>query len=188
MTGLTRQLLTAAFLIALGLSAATAVAAPDTAALARQLASHSPECGQFRQIRWLADFEIDIESTGTFRRTEEGIIWRTETPVETEVRLSADNPDLPPGFHLVLPVMTALLGGDWERLNEHFQIDVSGELAAWSAELTPLDSRVAAQLPLLRVAGGQLLENIEMIFADGDRLSLNLSAVECASDTVPQTP
>lgn len=188
MITLTRQLLCGGLGIALGLASTAASAGPDTTALARQLATNSPECGQFSQSRWLADFEIAIESSGTFMRRDEAIIWRTETPVATEVHLSADNPDLPPGFRLVLPVMTALLGGEWERLQTHFAIDASGELADWSAQLTPLDERVAARLPLIRVTGNQVLETIQMHFADGDRLDLHLASTRCPTDRAPQTP
>jgi hypothetical protein len=188
MIRLTRHFLCSGLWIALGLGPAASLAAPDTAALARQLASHSPGCGSFNQSRWLADFEIDIKSSGTFVRSDEAIIWRTETPVVTEVHLSAANPDLPPGFRHVVPVMTALLGGEWERLRDHFAIDASGELDVWSAKLTPLDDRVASQLPLIRVTGGEVLESVQMHFADGDRLDLRLQAARCAADPAPPTP
>lgn len=188
MTGPVRQLLSAALLLSLGLNTAPSAAAPDSADLARQLTSHSPECGRFSQNRWLADFAIDIESTGTFRRTGEAIVWSTETPVQNTIHLSADNPDLPPGFRLVVPVMTALLGGDWERLNEHFQADISGDLASWQADLVPLDSRVATRLPKLHIEGGRLLEKIDMHFAEGDQLTLSLTPVQCPGNVPADRP
>lgn len=182
------RLLGAPLLIALALGSSPSLAAPDTAALTRQLALHSPECGHFSQRRWLADFEIDVHSSGTFRQKDEAIIWRTETPVKTEVNLSAANPDLPPGFRIVLPIMTALLGGDWGRLQEHFRVEVTGELDSWRAALEPTDSRIAARLPLIQVEGSTVLETIVMNFADGDRLQLSLSPATCSPALAPHTP
>lgn len=188
MKHLARRLLSGMLLIALGQVSAISAAAPDTIALTRQLANHSPECGHFTQSRWLADFEIDVRSTGTFQQKDEAIIWRTETPVVTEVLLSAANPDLPPGFRVVLPIMTALLGGDWTRLQDHFQIDVAGELENWNAALTPVDSRVASRLPLIQVEGSTILETIVMNFADGDRLHLHLGAAVCPPPEAQRAP
>lgn len=160
----------------------------DTDALSQQLAEQSPACGTFKQSRWLADFELDLPSSGSFQRLDDAIIWRTETPVRTEIRLSQDNSELPPGYRLLLPVMSALLGGNWQHLQDHFEIVPDGDLTSWSAQLTPRDSRVAATLPLIEVTGGHHLGTIAMSFADGDRLSIDLSPASCTLAPVPQQP
>lgn len=178
-----------ALLFICGMNAAGSVfAALDSDALSRQLAEQSPACGTFQQNRWLADFELDLPSSGSFQRFDDAVIWRTETPVRSEIRLSQDNTELPPGYRLLLPVMNALLGGNWQDLQDHFQIATEGDLSSWSAQLTPLDSRVAATLPLIEVSGGQQLETIAMRFADGDRLGIALSPATCTLDPVPQQP
>ncbi|WOD12048.1 LolA-related protein [Pseudomonas sp. NyZ704] len=189
MTPFTHRCAHPALVFACSIMVATmAQAAPDAAALSQQLAQHSPECGTFQQNRWLADFELDLPSSGSFQRLDQALIWRTETPVQTEIRLSQDNAELPPGYRMLLPVMTALLEGDWQRLQDHFQIVTDGELSSWAAKLTPLDSRVAATLPSIKVKGGQQLVHIAMAFADGDRLNIDLTPATCEPDPAPQAP
>lgn len=151
--------------------------------LLSHLRSNAPECGQFEQSRWLADFEMQLDSSGGFQRQADGLIWRTTQPVTSEIELSANNPDLPLGYQAILPVFNGLLAGDWQRLDDYFSTQVSGTLTAWRAELTPRNEQVAAQLITLVIEGAEQLEQIVLTFADGDRMDIRLSATPCPSST-----
>jgi hypothetical protein len=181
-----RFFLSVALLLACTLNAfADNPAALDSDVLSRQLAEHSPACGAFEQRQWLADFEMELASTGSFERRNDGLNWRTETPVQTEILLGDDNPELPSGYRLLLPILTGVLSGDWQRLSDHFRIDTRGELAAWRAELVPVDNQIAARLPLIRLQGGQFVEHIDLHFADEDRLQLSISPAPCPAEPSP---
>ena len=153
------------------------------AELVDHLRSNAPECGRFEQSRWLADFEMQLESSGEFQRQADGLIWRTTQPVSSEIVLSANNPDLPLGYQAILPVFNGLLAGDWQRLDEYFSTQLSGSLTAWRAELTPRNEQVAAQLVALTIEGAEQLEHIALTFGDGDRMDIRLAATPCPPST-----
>lgn len=164
--------------------AGAAKAAPDAGRLAQQLREHAPTCGRFTQRRWMADLDTGLDSAGHFRRQGEALIWQTLTPVADRVRLAPDNPDLPLGLKAMLPVLTGLLAGDWPTLEQHFEVRLEGEIAAWRARLAPRDPAVAERLESLRVEGGDRVERVSLRFTDGDRLTLELEPADCdALDT-----
>ncbi|EPC01168.1 hypothetical protein L861_11375 [Litchfieldella anticariensis FP35 = DSM 16096] len=154
-------------------------AIPDDDKLAERLATHAPSCGRFEQSRWLADLETQLDSRGHFRQREDGLVWQTTAPVQDRVVLSEDNDDLPLGFQVIAPVFSGLLSGDWQALERHFTIELSGELKDWRARLVPKDVAVGERLTQLLVSGHQQVEQVELEFADGDRLNLTLTPAAC---------
>tara|TARA_R110000764_G_scaffold37990_2_gene84138 strand:- start:483 stop:1028 length:546 start_codon:yes stop_codon:yes gene_type:complete len=158
-----------------------AAAELNSAALGNQLAEHSPACSRFEQTRWLADLEAELASSGYFQRSEQGLVWHTLTPVDSRLVLNADNPDMPLAYQVILPVLTGLLGGDWAALQQHFTLQLQGELSDWRAELTPTDAAVAERLQHLQVSGAEQVEQLQIDFVSGDRMTLQLSAADCAT-------
>ncbi|KPQ22671.1 LolA family protein [Halomonas sp. HL-93] len=157
----------------------TTWAAPDGAALADRLAKHAPQCGRFEQTRHLVDLETQLDSRGHFEQRDEGLVWETTSPVQERVVLSEDNDDLPAGFQVIAPVFSGLLGGHWQALEEHFTIELSGELDNWQATLTPNQSSVSERLNQLVVSGDQRVEKVALEFTNDDRLDLTLTAASC---------
>ncbi|GGX86723.1 hypothetical protein GCM10007160_12590 [Litchfieldella qijiaojingensis] len=167
---------------ALCLIASPAVGAtPDGDALAERLATHAPQCGRFEQSRWLADLEMRLDSRGHFQQREDGLVWQTTAPIQDRVVLSQNNDSLPLGFQVIAPVFTGLLSGDWQALEHHFTIELSGELEDWRARLVPSEATVAERLTRLLVSGNQQVEQVELEFDDGDRLDLTLIPAACES-------
>lgn len=158
-----------------------AVAALDSAALGAQLAEHSPACNRFEQTRWLADLEAELASSGYFQRSEQQLVWHTLTPVDSRLVLDADNPDLPLAYQVILPVLTGLLSGDWAALQQHFSVDLQGQLEAWQASLTPTDAAVAERLQRLQVSGAEQVRELQIRFVSGDLMNLQLSPADCAT-------
>lgn len=158
-----------------------AAAVLDSTTLGAQLAERSPQCSHFAQTRWLADLQAELASTGYFQRGDEGLIWQTLTPVDSRLVLNADNPDMPLAYQMILPVLNGLLGGDWAALQEHFALELSGELSDWQAELNPTDSLVAERLKQLQVSGGEQVRQLQIDFVSGDRMTLQLSPADCAA-------
>lgn len=181
-----RRLPRAAARIALAstlLSCASLMAAdsdtPSLTALSQQLGEQAPDCVRFEQRRWMQDLGTELPSSGYFQRQASGLVWQTLSPVKDRVVLSADNPDLPPGLKALLPVLSGLLAGNWDRLEQHFKVDLSGSMAAWQAELEPLDSAVAERLEGVRLSGSSKVDHLKVSFVDGDRLTLELTPLDC---------
>ena len=158
-----------------------AVADTTDTELLTQLRSNAPDCGRFEQSRWLADFEMHLNSSGEFQRQPDGLIWRTTQPVISEVALTTDNPDLPLGYQAILPVFNGLLAGNLDSLNEYFTTRLHGSSTAWRAELTPRSEQVAAQLTGLVIEGAEQLEHIAVTFGDGDRMDIKLTPTACSA-------
>lgn len=168
------------WLLALLLPLAAPVCAQITdAELIEQLTARSVDCGNFEQSRWLADFQLQLDSRGQFKRQPDALIWRTAEPVLSEVVLSADNPELPLGYQVILPVFNGLLGGDLDALDNNFSRELSGTKDAWQATLTPHNPQLAAHLTWLRIQGGTQLEQISVQFGDGDRIQIQLTSSPC---------
>ncbi|CAM0557212.1 LolA-related protein [Vreelandella titanicae] len=153
----------------------------DGDALAERLAAHAPQCGRFDQSRWLADLDAQLDSRGYFEQQANGLVWQTTSPVRDRVVMSEDNDELPMGFQVVAPVLGGLLSGNWQRLESHFTIELSGALDDWQAKLTPSEVHIAERLSQLLVQGNQQVEHVELMFTNDDRLNLTLAAVDCAS-------
>lgn len=167
--------------VALGLISPAVWAAPDSDALAERLITHVPQCGRFEQSRWLADFETRLDSRGYFQQREEGFVWQTTAPIQDRVILSEGNDDLPLGFQIIAPVFTSLLSGNWQAVERHFTIELSGELDDWQATLVPNEAAVAERLTRLLVGGNRQVERVGLEFADGDRLDLTLTPATCGN-------
>lgn len=166
-----------------------AVAAPDEDDLAERLAVNAPQCGRFEQSRWMADLDTQLDSRGYFEHQQDGLVWQTTAPINDRVILSEDNDELPTGFQVIAPMLGGLLSGDWQLLERHFTIELSGEQQNWQAKLTPKEASVAERLTQLHVQGSQQVDEVEIDFANDDRLSLTLTAADCDSldDSDPAT-
>nr|WP_300314498.1 LolA-related protein [Halomonas sp.] len=151
----------------------------DLAELSQRLSEEAPECVEFQQQRWLADLGTQVDSQGYFQRQSQGFIWQTLTPVNDRVVLTPDNPDLPPGLKAMLPVLSGLLQGDWARLEQHFSIDLKGSIEQWNATLTPTDDIVSERLEQIQLNGADRIDQLHLVFRNGDRLMLELSAAPC---------
>ncbi|HDZ56544.1 MAG TPA: hypothetical protein ENI17_13460 [Pseudomonas xinjiangensis] len=170
----------------LALASLPAYAKSSDKELLKHLRTNVPECGQFEQSRWLADFDMHLNSRGTFQRQTDGLIWQTIQPVQSQVVLSENNPDLPLGYQAILPIFNGLLVGNWQSLDQYFATQLSGTVENWRAELTPRNEQVAAQLTDLVIEGAAQLERIAISFGDGDRMDIRLTETPCPTPVETQ--
>lgn len=169
--------------VALMLVAAAPAAQAEDASAAELPAIELAQCARFAQEREMADLDTTLKSAGYFLRRDDALIWQTTRPVNDRVRLAADNPELPRALKMMLPVLTGLLDGNWEALQEHFAVkrpDAERDTPdAWQARLTPLDDAVAERLERIDAAGGERVERLAMAFTNGDRVTIRLTPADC---------
>ncbi len=78
--------------------------------------------------------------------------------------------DAVPELSALVDALRGTLNGDAAALQKHFSTEVSGTNAKWVLLLTPLDSRLAAQVKALEIVGqGPDLRSIDLRLAGGDR-------------------
>ena len=71
----------------------------------------------------------------------------------------------------------ATLAGDRAALERYFTVQLSGSLAQWTLELTPLDAGIAQAVQRIRIeGGGDALHSVETRQGDGDVSVLTVGA------------
>jgi hypothetical protein len=76
----------------------------------------------------------------------------------------------------LVEAMRGTLSGDGATLQRYFKSTVSGTSAKWTLDLTPIDSRLAAQVRSMRISGrASDVLGLEMEFVGGDRSVMNIS-------------
>lgn len=183
---MTSRLAIAATALLLTASAFGASAAEfDARALTQQLARTAPVCGDFQQTRWLEDVGAQLKSRGQFHligdpNAPEGLVWDTTSPIEDRLEMrpnASEGPDgepLPADQQAMAELLVNFFHGDWQALEEHFTLQLTGSADDWQASLTPRDARLAEAIEHLEIEGGSWLDHLTLTSGDGDRLALTL--------------
>ena len=174
-------------LVMLSASLPSAYAAEfDARALTEQLARTAPTCGDFKQVRWLEDVGVDVKSQGHFALlgdpvSPEGLVWETTSPIENrlEMRPGSDKgpngEKLPADQQAMAELLINFFHGDWQALEEHFDLTLTGTPEDWQATLTPNNAQLAEAIEHLEIDGSSWLEHLTLNSTDGDRLTLTLT-------------
>ncbi len=96
-------------------------------------------------------------------------IERPGKPVD-EIRLAAE-----PALASYAQGLRAILGGDTAMLNEHFEVNLAGDTAAWTLTLLPRSARLQTALTRLILTGANgLIQSIETTDPAGDIETLTI--------------
>ena len=78
------------------------------------------------------------------------------------------------------------LSGDGATLQRYFKSTVTGAPGKWTLDLSPMDSRLAAQVRSIRISGrASDVLGLEMEFVGGDRSVMNITPGAAASAPAP---
>ncbi|TDX32828.1 outer membrane lipoprotein carrier protein LolA [Modicisalibacter xianhensis] len=153
--------------------------------------------GRFEQQRHLADLDTQLTSRGHFRyQRDERIVWVLESPIEDRLEFTPDSAaniddtlgGNQRGRDQVAALLLDLLGGDWQALQTHFRIELSGDAGDWQVDLTPLSDALRARLSEIRVEGSQYLDDLTLHAANGDRLHVRFFDQQPATEDRDVTP
>lgn len=181
-----------AFVLALAFCAVPAFAAagfelPELMAL---LAKQKSGEARFTEQRFVHGLEGPLDASGTLSfDAPDKLVRRTLSPRIETMAVEGNTLTLSRGGRnrtLALDSMPELLGlveamrgtltGDGATLQRYFRSTVSGSSAKWTLDLTPLDSRLAAQVRSMRISGrASDVLGLEMEFVGGDRSVMNIT-------------
>ncbi|RYF79993.1 MAG: outer membrane lipoprotein carrier protein LolA [Comamonadaceae bacterium] len=148
---------------------------------------------RFTEQRFVKGLDGPLDATGVLHFTPpDRLERRTLTPRAESMRVDGNVIVLSRGGRtrtVTLDSMPELLGmvealrgtlsGNAPQLQRYFRPQLSGDAAAWSLQLEPLDKALAAQLVRLRISGAQgEVRGVEMEFVGGDRSVMKIEPVK----------
>jgi len=173
------------------LPAASPPASDPLDALMHELAAHPSGHVTFTEVQYLGVLERPLESSGELAyqapdRLEKRIVKpRPETLVLAHGALSATRGKITRTMDLaawpqVAPLLESLratLTGDRATLERIFSVELTGNAARWTLELTPLDPEAARAVTRVIITGQNAnLRTVEILQTDGDHSLLTIGA------------
>ncbi|WP_390343841.1 LolA-related protein [Variovorax boronicumulans] len=176
--------------LAVAFCAAPAWAAFDLPELMGLLAKQKSGEARFTEQRFVHGLEGPLDASGTLSfEAPDKLVRRTLSPrIETmsvdgnTLTLSRGNRnrtlalDSMPELLGLVEAMRGTLSGDGATLQRYFKSTVTGAAGKWTLDLTPNDSRLAAQVRSMRITGrNSEVLGLEMEFVGGDRSVMHIS-------------
>ena len=147
--------------------------------------------GNFTQVKTIKKINRNLNSSGTFIFSLDGIMWNTQKPFPSvlAVGMTSVIQTMPDGEQNVIDAssnrifrsssgtLSSMFSGNAESLYSDFNIEFSSSGKTWNAVLTPKDSTVAAVLSSIAVSGESLSEVDKIIMTEsgGDTITYNFT-------------
>lgn len=157
--------------------------------------------GQFTQEKTFSIMTRPLKSSGNFVLDKNrGIWWHNITPIPGDMVLSdagivqvttnGQRQKLAsaqqPALKLMTDIIRQLVGGDWEKLQNHFDIEANTAPSAWTATLTPkAGSLFANHAARIEVIGNTYVEQITLQEKSTDKTHIVFSQLSSDSQLQP---
>ncbi|MBE9607818.1 outer membrane lipoprotein carrier protein LolA [Chitinilyticum piscinae] len=140
--------------------------------------------GEFRQEKHVATLSKPLISSGQFIYLKpRGLLWRMDRPYASDAVITGEQliqqvrgktiarveARSQPGYSSVSRIFMALVGGDWQALEQDFVIQGKVSGPSWQLELTPKGGLFASFARTLTLSGGKTLEQLDIAEKNGDR-------------------
>ncbi|QID16470.1 outer membrane lipoprotein carrier protein LolA [Nitrogeniibacter mangrovi] len=163
--------------------------------LMHTLAQNAGGTVHFTERKYLAILDTPVESTGTlvYRRPDHlerhALTPRPESMVLDGNALTLTRPsgslhmdlrDYPDAAALIESIRSTL-AGDRAALERNYLLTLSGSQHAWTLDLSPSDTRIAALVVRIRIEGhGGQIDTVSVLQADGDRSEMRITPIPAA--------
>ncbi|OWP52676.1 outer membrane lipoprotein carrier protein LolA [Pseudomonas nitroreducens] len=159
----------------------------DLPQLAAQLGKPAVVRGEFVQEKHLRSLPQPLVSKGHFVLAKQhGLLWLLQTPLKQDYRIDDQGiarrdangwQQLPQRSASAQQnrLFLAVLEGDSSGLQRDFDLALSGEANDWKLTLTPRAVLLKQIFDSIEIAGGELVQRIELHEAQGDRTVLRMS-------------
>ena len=158
----------------------------DLQQLSEQLARPEVIHGDFIQEKHLRALPKPLISQGTFVLSKnDGLLWLLKTPLQQDYRITANGiarrglngwqklPGKSAGAEQNR-LFLAVLQGDSSGLQRDFDLSLSGEARNWTLTLVPRALLLKQVFKQINIAGGELVQRIELLETQGDSTLLRL--------------
>ncbi|MFV3371566.1 outer membrane lipoprotein carrier protein LolA [Pseudomonas sp. NY15435] len=175
-------------LLVCGLMLAPLAHAFDLPQLAAQLGKPAVVRGEFVQEKHLRSLPQPLVSKGHFVLAKQhGLLWLLQTPLKQDYRIDDKGiarrdasgwQQLPQRSASAQQnrLFLAVLEGDSSGLQRDFDLALSGESNDWKLTLTPRAVLLKQIFDSIEIAGGELVQRIELHEAQGDRTVLRMTS------------
>ena len=175
-------------LLVCGLLLAPLAHAFDLPQLAAQLSKPAVVRGAFVQEKHLRSLPQPLLSKGHFVLAKQhGLLWLLQTPLKQDYRIDDKGiarrdangwQQLPQRSASAQQnrLFLAVLEGDSSGLQRDFDLALSGEANDWTLTLTPRAVLLKQIFDSIEIAGGELVQRIELHEAQGDRTVLRMTS------------
>ncbi|MAK66150.1 MULTISPECIES: outer membrane lipoprotein carrier protein LolA [unclassified Methylophaga] len=148
--------------------------------------TESPERlqGEFKQEKYLAEFDITLLSSGVFNyQRNEFIRWQTLTPIENELIMKPDSitssqggddlislkADHDPATKVLTEIFFAVLTADWYALSDYFFANGDYQNNRdWQVKLTPRKPTLKQAINQVELSGDTLMRKVVLHEKNGD--------------------
>lgn len=169
--------------------AGPALAAFDLPALAVLLAQRKNGNARFTEERYVSGFDSPLRASGTLSfsapdrfarntvepRAESMVVEGNSVTLTRSGRSRQIALDAVPELTALVEAVRGTLTGNSATLQKHFVTRVEGAPALWTLTLVPRESRLAAQVREIKIAGqGSDPRSIELWLAGGDRSLMSI--------------
>jgi hypothetical protein len=189
-------------LLGLLLSISTCWATSLQDGIQKLLAKPTTLRGQFVQVKAVQGFKSPMRSSGSFLLVpNKGLIWMTERPFTSEIRITRDklvqksegtttlmlDAKQQPALRVMNQVMFRLLSGDVHALDSDFLIKGTIDHAVWQITLHSKNPAVSKVLSQIVLTGGRYVAAISIAEANGDKTDIKLMAQKPSTLTAEES-
>jgi hypothetical protein len=176
-----------------GIGGVAVAQALDAGELLATLARVARSTATFEETRTLAALTTPIVRRGTLRYVRpDQLEMVVQTPAPERIEINGDNVTFEsrngtrrvrlsqfPAAAIWVESVRATLAGDQQGLHRYFRVRVTGRMAAWTLELTPLDNELADAVTRIVITGAQEhVARIEIEERSGDRSVMVITATD----------
>lgn len=149
--------------------------------LAQQLTQQQPVKGDFVQHKYLRALPMPLTSRGHYQLSaEHGLLWQVRQPVQQDYRIDAQGIALltEHGWQAQTQqdanarqnrLFLAVLRGDYQALQEDFDLHLTGTADAWQLQLQPDNLLLKQVFQQIVITGATQVEQVELFEVQGDR-------------------
>lgn len=167
----------------------TVAMAFDLNELQKQLQAPNNIKGSFTQQRFLKNLSKPIHSQGQFVLIpNSGMLWQMQKPFVDSMRVNKKGVQVLNAQKkwVSLPasggtqknqvkLFLDLLGGQTSGLQQQFQLNLSGSAQQWQLQLLPKTALMKQIFTKIDIAGGNVVQKINLYEKQGDRTEISLS-------------